>query len=140
MSFYIEASRPVTAAPVAAGPNVVLYSVPCDSTVIVTDAVKMVGGVAFKATADSVANSNVIGIVQKKITPTLCDIRVSGVTPSIFSGLDESEEYVLSATTSGEVIKQSVATYSTGNIVLRVGQPYSATELLVIKGVRIIKA
>ena len=124
--------------PAAAQSEVVLYNVPCDPTVYVKAAVKMIGGTAFNALADSLANSNVIGVVESKPSSTLCNIRVLGVSPGIFSGLDETKEYFLSDTVDGE-ITTTVPTAS-GHIILRVGQPFSGTKLLVLKGVRIERA
>lgn len=135
MSFVIEQSSPP-----AATINVVLTNVPCDPAVIVTDAVKMVAGVAFQALADSITNSNVIGVVQKKSSATVCDIRVSGVTPAIFAGLDESREYVLSGSTPGLLVTQDFSPTGAGQVILRVGQPFDSQRLLVSKGTRIIRS
>lgn len=135
MSFITEQSTPP-----ASTINVVLFNVPCEAAVIVTDAVKMVSGTAYRALADSMANSNVIGVVQKKSSATLCDVRVSGVTPAIFTGLDETQEYVLSATTPGLLVPQASSPTGTGNVILRVGQPFDSQRLLVSKGTRIIRS
>lgn len=134
-----DASSPSTATVNEDSLGLVLKDVPCDSTVYVKAAVRMNGsGVAFNALADSKANSNVIGIVQAKSSSTLCDIRVTGVTPSIFTGLDETKEYFLSATVDGE-ITTTVPT-GTGEVVLILGQPFSATRFMVNKTTRRVRS
>ena len=138
MSTFLEASTPPSGS-VQPNANIVLLNVPCDPTVIVTDAVKMVAGVAFKAFADVVGNSNLIGIVQFKSSSVLCDIRVVGVTPAIFTGLDETKEYYLSTVTPGLVVSETIATGGAGSVIIRVGQPFSSTEMFVTKGLRIIR-
>lgn len=118
--------------------NVVLRDVPCDATVFVGAAVKMVAGTAFNALADSLTNSNVIGIAEVKVSATVCHIRVLGVSPAIYSGLDETKEYFLSDTVAGQITTTAPST--SGHIILRVGQPFSGTKLLVLKGIRIERA
>lgn len=136
MSAVHEASTPLTAQSVSSAANILLVNVPCDPTVYVGAAVRMSAGTAYNALADSVANSNFIGVVQRKASATLCDIRVLGVTPDIFVGLDETQEYFLSDTVAGEVTTTPAA--GAGHVIVRVGQPYSATKLLVVKGQRIV--
>lgn len=120
------------------GANVVLSKVPCETSVYVGAAVIMqASGIAKNALADSEANSNVIGIVESKPSVAECDIRVLGTTADIFAGLDVSKEYYLSATVAGGVTISPPT--ATGNIMLRVGQPFSATEMLVNKGQRIVR-
>jgi hypothetical protein len=120
------------------GSNVVILNVTCDLTVYVGAAVIMDGsGVAQNALADSKANSNVIGIVEAKSDTTTCDIRVLGVSASIFSGLDVTKEYYLSNTVPGQITTTVPAT--TGHVKAKLGQPFSATEMLVLKGERTIR-
>jgi len=116
--------------------GLILRNVPCDSGVALTDAVKMISGTAQKAQADSVTNSNMIGIVERKETSILCDIRVTGVSLGVFSGLDETKEFFLSAATAGLVT--ATAPIGSGEVVVRVGQPFSGTELMVNKGTRLV--
>ncbi len=139
MSTYFEGSSPVSGSTPSSNANVVLTNVPCDPSVIVTDAVKMVAGVAYQAQADAVGNSNLIGIVQSKSSSVLCDIRVTGITPPIFTGLDETKEYYLSTSTAGLVVDETIATGGAGSVIIRVGQPFSSTEMFVSKGMRIIR-
>lgn len=118
--------------------GILITNVPCDPTVYVGAAVKMVAGTAFNALADSLTNSNVLGMVQAKATSTTCDIRVTGKTPSILVGLDETKEYFLSDTTAGMITV--TAPTASGTIVLKLGQPYSGTEFVFYKGERFQRA
>lgn len=132
-SIFQNASSPANKSDVESKSGLVLTNVPCDASVFVGAAVRMTGGgTAVNALADSLANSNMIGIVQFKPSSTLCNIRVLGLTPDIYVGLDVSKEYFLSDINAGE-ITTTIPTAS-GHIVLKVGQPFSAIKLLVLKG------
>lgn len=120
-----------------AGGNVVLENVPCEAAALVTHAIRMSGGTAVRAQANNTSNGNFLGIIEEKITSTLCNVRVLGVSPSIFTGLTENEEYFLSDINPGEIT--TTAPTASGSVIIRVGQAFSATELLVLKGVRIIR-
>ena len=116
-------------------PDMVLLNVPCDPSVNVGDWVRMDGtGTAIQAIADSLANSNVIGLVEFKPSITSCNIRVLGVSEPLFVGLDETKEYYLSNTTAGAM--DLTVPVTSGHIVLKVGQPYDSQRLLVLKGTR----
>jgi len=118
------------------GANVVLRDVPCEVSVYINAVVRMLGtGIARNAIATSLADSNILGIVESKPTTTTCDVRVLGVSDSLFTGLDVTKEYFLSATVAGGM--ESFIPASTGNIIVKIGQPYSTTELLVTKGQRV---
>jgi len=120
------------------GANTVLRSVACDTSVYVGAVVIVSGGVIYNALADSIANSNIIGVVELKPTATTCDVRVSGVTVGdIFTGLDETKEYFLSDTIPGG-IATTLPTLS-GHVIIRVGQPFDAQNLLVSKGTRTVR-
>lgn len=120
------------------GANTVLRGVDCDASVYVGAVVRVSGGVAFNAIADSLANSNMIGIVESKGSSVTCDIRVSGVTANtIFSGLDETKEYYLSATVEGEVTLLPPTT--SGSVLLKIGQPFDSESMLVSKGIRTVR-
>ena len=80
-------------------------------------------GVALRAQADVIGNSNVIGFIESKSDSTTCNIRVLGVSEEIFTGLDVTKEYYLSAVTPG-LITTAIPTGS-GNVVLKMGQPFS---------------
>jgi len=120
------------------GANVVIANVPCEGSVYIAAAVVMqANGTAKNALADSLANSNVIGTVESKPTVNTCNIRVLGITPGIFTGLDVSKEYYLSDGTPG-LVTTTIPTAS-GHVVLKLGQPYSATEFLMSKGQRTVR-
>lgn len=118
--------------------NVVLRNVDCDSSVIVGDWVRMDAlGIAQKAQADSESNANVLGLVEYKASSVLANVRVLGVSEPIFSSLDMTQEYLLSPSTAGAMT--TTAPTSAGQVVLKVGQPYSEDKFLVLKGVRFIR-
>jgi hypothetical protein len=117
-------------------PNVILTNVACDPTVYVGAWVRMDGtGTAYNALADSMANSNVIGLCEAKVTSTLCNIRVSGISEAIYTGLDVTKNYYLSPTVAGG--HQTTAPSVTGQIRLALGQPFSAIEMFPFKGERV---
>lgn len=117
--------------------NVLLTNVSCDSSVFVGACAYMnASGVAFNADASAFSTSNFIGIVESKASNTLCDIRVQGVTGALFSSLDPTKEYYLG--TNGALV--TTPPTATGSVLLRVGQPFSATEMLVMKGLRTVRA
>lgn len=119
--------------------NAVISNVGCETTVFVGAAVIMkTNGEAKNGLADSLANSNIIGIVETKSASNLCTIRVANITLDIFSGLDVSKEYYLSSTIPGG-ITTSIPT-ATGTVRLKLGQPFSATSLLVMKGDRMLRS
>ena len=120
-------------------PDLVLVNVPCDPSVLIGDWVRMdLLGVAYQALADNINNSNVIGLVEFKSTSTLCNIRVLGVSEPLFVGLDPTKEYFLSNVVAGGMIIQGPTVPSApGEVLLKVGQPFSSTRILVLKGQRI---
>lgn len=120
--------------------NTVITGVTCDASVYVGAAVRMDSfGVAQNALADSVDNANVIGFVVAKASPTSCTIRFLGVTEGdIFAGLDVTKEYYLSSTVAGDIT--TVAPSTPGEVLVKLGQPFSATKFLVLKGIRIIRS
>lgn len=119
--------------------RVVLKNVPCASSVYIGAAVRMSGGTAINAIADSLINSNIIGIVESKPSINQCNIRVAGLTEgNIFSGLDETREYFLSDSLAGGLTTTPPS--ASGSILLRVGQPYDSQTLLCIKGQRVVRS
>lgn len=118
-----------------AGANVVIRSIPCESSVYEGAVVRMQSnGVAKNAIADSLENSNMFGVVELKQSLNVCDVRVLGVTSDIFVGLDVTKEYFLSDSVDGG-LSETIPTTS-GHVILKVGQPYSDSELLILKGQR----
>lgn len=120
------------------GANVVLRDVPCFASVNVGHFVRMdENGIAVRAIADSLENSNVLGCVESKSDSNLCDVRVLGITAEIFDNLDVTKEYFLSDTINGG-ISQTVPLIS-GHVRLKVGQPFSSKRMLIMKGERIVR-
>lgn len=120
-------------------PEVILDNVTCLSSVYIGSLVKMNGaGVAENAQADSEANANVIGVCESKADSTTCTIRVCGVTGSIFAGLDTTKEYFLSSSVAGGMT--TTPPTATGNVVLKIGQPFSSTKMFVLKGIRMVRS
>lgn len=137
-SAWIPIRADATAGSVGAVSGLVLNDVACDSTVYVSAAVRISAGLAVNALADSIANSNIIGIVESKSSSTLCNIRVLGVSATVFLGLDPTYEYFLSDTVDGAIT--TTVPSLPDHVILKVGQPFSATELLVLKGTRIVRS
>jgi hypothetical protein len=118
--------------------RVVLSNVDCLTSVYIGAAVIISGGVASNALADSMANSNVIGVVESKPSATKCNIRVLGVTEGdIFTSLDETKEYYLSDSVAGSIVDAPPS--SSGSILLRIGQPFDTKNMLVVKGIRTVR-
>lgn len=116
-----------------------IANVPCEAAAAIGDWVVMsASGVAYRALADSFANSNVLGVIEEKASATGCTVRVAGVTKPIFLGLDTTYEYFLSDTTPGGMT--TIAPTGAGHVVLRVGQPFSATSFFVSRGQRMIRS
>jgi len=113
----------------------VLKDIPCLASVAIGEAVRMVSGTAEEAIATSAAGANVMGVVQAKSSSVLCDIRVSGVTSSIFAGLDDTKAYFLSDITAG--LLTTTPPTAAGSVIIRVGNPFDGTKMLVNKGIRI---
>lgn len=118
--------------------NAIVYNVVCDPSVYTGAAIIMLGSVAYNALADSFATSNVLGIVEEKPSATSANVRLFGVSKENFVGLDETKEYYLSDTVPGGIT--IVPPTLPGHVIIRVGQPFSGTQLVVDKGVRIIRA
>ena len=116
--------------------NSVLKGVPCEQSVFVGGVVIALDGVMRLASASSYATSNFFGVVVKKVSDTICWVRVSGVSEPVFSGLVESEEYYLSLT-PGQIA--TTPPVGSGTVIAKVGQPFSSTRLLLSKGMRIVR-
>lgn len=118
--------------------NVTISNVDCYADVYIGSVVRMdTSGVALNAIADSLDNSNMIGVVVSKESTTICTIRVTGVTGDLYAGLDPTKEYYLSDVTPGLLVT-TIPTDS-GHVVLKIGQPFSSTSLMVSKGQRTVR-
>lgn len=115
-----------------------LYGISCDASVYVGAAVRMtVGEIAVNGIADSYENANIIGIAEAKPSSTTCNIRLFGRTLPIYSGLDITKEYYLSDTVEGQIT--DIVPSTTGHVALKLGQPYSSSRFIFIKGERVIR-
>lgn len=143
----------------------VLLDIPCDSSVYVGAAVRFdltaevallmsdwptlsqlttlnvttYDTLAVNAIADSYENSNVIGIVESKPTPTTCNIRIQGITGNNYLGLDIFEEYFLSDIYPGAIVPLAQAPTDPGTVLLKIGQPTSPRRILYFRGERVLR-
>ena len=76
-------------------------------------------------------------VSSSKSTSILCDIRVTGVSEQVLSGLDVTKEYFLSDTVAGG-IATTIPTAS-GYVKLKLGQPFSDKKFLMLKGERQVR-
>lgn len=146
--------------------NEIINNVDCDSSVFVGAAVRMDQSgvaplymdawtslnalplmnattytpVAVNALADSYVNSNVFGIVESKVSPTVCNIRVAGITGNLYVGLNIFEEYFLSDVIPGRFVELSQAPTGPGTVLVRLGLPFSSTRFFYQRGDRIVRA
>lgn len=119
--------------------NNVIQNAACDSSVLVGNWVRMSGTTAINALADSLANSDVIGVVESKTSATVCSIRFLGLsTIGVFSGLDPDLHYFLSNTVPGAMT--TTLPTAAGSVVLRLGQAFSADRFLVQKNIRLARS
>lgn len=120
-------------------PNTVLDPVPCDPSVYVGAWVRMTtSGIAVNGLADSTDNSNIIGVAEQKLSITSCVIRFLGLTSDIYTGLDVTKEYLLSDSIPGGM--DTVPPTASGHVILKLGQPFSSSAFVVLKGVRVVRA
>jgi hypothetical protein len=110
---------------------------PCSSTVSVGDWVTVSGGVAVKASASSPASAFLLGVVDSKNSATSANIITGGITGEIFSGLDTTKPYYLSASSGGMTTTQPTGY---GQVVLPLGQPITPTRFLVRMGQLMVRA
>lgn len=140
----------------------VLYSVPCEEEVFLGAAVRLEATslqelnmedwpdlqillsiqtfefdvIAVNALADSLANSNVVGIVESKPTSTTCDIRIYGETLGHYFGLEVDKEYYLSDISPGAMVPYASRPSQDGKILVKLGQPASDSSLFYVRGDR----
>lgn len=88
------------------------------------------------ALADSLANSNVFGIVESKNSPTECVVRLSGPSAANYSGLDVADEYYLSDEYPGAIVPSFAAPTDIGSVIVKIGQPLNETQLIYSRGER----
>jgi hypothetical protein len=119
----------------ATGDNII-ENMTCDATVSVGDIVRLSAGTVVKAQADTLTNSNIIGICVTKNTSTDCNVQVTGYTASVFGGLDVTKKYYLSDATAGAITANPPT--ASGSYVIRIGTPRS-TSSIIIQVERVVK-
>jgi hypothetical protein len=116
----------------------ILRDVQCEAGTVVGDAVRMSSGIAIRAIANSVTNSNIIGIVEDITDAGIASIRIGGLTSEIYTNLEENKDYYLSDSNPGKLT--TIPPSNSGSIILRVGQAFSLTKLIVSKGLSLVLA
>jgi len=112
--------------------GLVLYDIDCDSSVFLGAVVYFQSnGILYNAKADTIDTANAVGVCVKKPTETTCDVRVSGVTDDLFTGLDVTKQYYLSDVNEGR-ITTTIPTDS-GHVVYNLGQPMTDQKLIINK-------
>jgi hypothetical protein len=118
--------------------NIIILNVPCTTSVAVGDVVYInPSNIADQALADTVASANALGTCEVKISTTVCNVRVLGVTGTFYTGLDPTLEYYLSDVTPGAIT--TTPPTLPGHVVLKIGQPFSDTRFFVLKGPRLVR-
>lgn len=112
-----------------AGVGTVLADLPCLASVYVGAIVYSDSGTITNAIADGSQFPNVLGVVESKSSTTLCNVRFTGITNSIFAGLNTTKEYFLSNTVPGGVMTSAPS--SSGHYILPIGKPLDGTKLVV---------
>lgn len=96
--------------------------------------------VAVNAQANNYDSANVIGVVENKISPTRCRVRISGVTAANYLGLDVTKEYFLSDLAAGVLTVKDSAPTAPGTILIKIGGPTDSQRLLLQIGERLVRA
>lgn len=112
----------------------------CDASILVYDWVRVDENTNYliKAQANNILNSNVVGIVEEKLSSTRCRVRIGGKSKLNFnSTLDVTKPYFLSATTAGEM----TTNVANGNneILYPIAQALDPSTIIVNKGTRIVR-
>lgn len=120
------------------GRVVVSTNVTCDPAVTIGDWVALnSSGVAQKASASSLETSNVFGLVESKLNTNTANVLVMGISANLFSSLDMTKEYYLSEV-PGEMTATPPST--PGSVLLKLGQPVSSSQLVILKGIRVVRS
>lgn len=121
--------------------SIVRSGVPCETLALIGHWVRMdTNDIAVRALADTVINSNVIGIIEAKAGANICDIRLVGVSSLVFSGLDVTKTYFLSALVAGEMSTTPPGPEVSGGILMPLGTPFNSKSFEVNKGNRLKRA
>lgn len=93
--------------------------------------------IARNANATSYSTSNVLGVVESKPTSNICNVRVSGISSELFSGLDPALDYFLSDTVDGGI--SPVVPTASGHVKLKLGQSFGTKKFVFQKGERVVR-
>lgn len=115
---------------------------PCDSSVDIGDWVRVnASNIVVKAQADNKANAQVAGLVEAKVSSVIATVRFTGPSSLIFTDLDPTKEYILSALVAGAMTPRGDPTPSdTGNVVIPVGRPLDETTFLIHVGEIVVRS
>lgn len=113
-----------------------LYETACEAAVALNDWVYIDSGMLKVGSSNAISTSNVLGLVVNKPTALTADVLLSGLSPSIFSGLVPGQEYFLS--NSGTLTP--AITIIPGNVVVLLGTAVSSTQLKVNPSIRLIRS
>jgi hypothetical protein len=119
--------------------DLLIRRVPCNATVAVGDWVYLDNaGTAIKAIATGSDESNVFGLVESKDSTILANIRTFGQSTELFTLLDPSKEYFLSASTAGTM----TLTPPSGSAVyvVNLGRPVTDKRFLIRRTIRLQRA
>lgn len=123
---------------VSSDPTLV-YTLSCDPTVAVLDAVMISGSIAVKAQADTLINSFVFGFVESKPSSTVCTVRTCAELEAPFTGLTEGI-YFLDYLVAGGISTTPPPAGITGSIIIPVGYAISSSRFIINIGVRTIRS
>lgn len=133
-----SAVQPADYTNAAAGDNTI-HGLNCDPSVFVGAVVRISGGTVVNALADTITNSNALGICTSKGSSTSCDVQVCGYTASAPSGLTINQNYFLSDSNPGTITTTPPASGS-GSIILFIGRARTSSSLIIQIGSAIQRA
>jgi len=123
-----QAVQPADYTSTVTGDNT-LEDITCQSSVYIGAVVYIESNTARNASAAALSTSRAIGIVKSKSSSTKCDIVITGFISSILSGLNDNNNYFLSATVAGAITL--TAPSSSGQVVVKIGKALKADVLKV---------
>lgn len=88
------------------------------------------------AQANSMTNSNSVGVCDSKPTSITCNLIAFGATSDNYLGLDVDETYYLSDTVAGRIVAEASRPTADGSVILKMGQALRDSSLLVNRGER----
>lgn len=135
---YFNTLAPYVATTYSSGPNLI-EDVTFSGSVNVGDIcqVSASNGSIERAQANSISNTNVIGICVEKSSSTQGSLQVAGITEEIYSSLNPGSLYFLSASNPGELTTSAPS--SSSNVVVQIGIATSAKRMLLIPSIKIVR-